>query len=144
MNLLPLFLISAASVGYETALTRYFAVAKWSEYGYWIISIAMAGLALSGVTVALVRAWLVRRQHTVRTIIPVALVAAAALGYHATTQNPFNPLQLQNPTTWLPQLGNIGLYYLYLLPFFFLVGLYISLAFVLNGQRNRRHLRRPT
>ena len=27
----PLFLISAAAVGYEIALTRYFAVAKWSE-----------------------------------------------------------------------------------------------------------------
>jgi hypothetical protein len=30
-SLLPLFLISGAAVGYEIALTRYFAVAKWSE-----------------------------------------------------------------------------------------------------------------
>ena len=29
MNLFPLFLVSLAAVGYETALTRYFAVAKW-------------------------------------------------------------------------------------------------------------------
>jgi hypothetical protein len=27
----PLFLVSLAAVGLETALTRYFAVAKWSE-----------------------------------------------------------------------------------------------------------------
>ena len=46
-SLLPLFLISGAAVGYEIALTRYFAVAKWSEYGYWVISIVMAGFALS-------------------------------------------------------------------------------------------------
>ena len=32
--MLPLFLISMAIVGFEIALTRYFAVAKWSEYGY--------------------------------------------------------------------------------------------------------------
>ena len=43
--LVPLFLVSLAAVGYETALTRYFAVAKWSEYGYWVISIVMAGFA---------------------------------------------------------------------------------------------------
>ncbi len=46
-RLLPLFLVSAAAVGYEIALTRYFAVAKWSEYGYWVISIVMVGFALS-------------------------------------------------------------------------------------------------
>ena len=49
--LIPLFLIAMGVVGIENALTRYFAVAKWSEYGYWIISIVMAGFALSGVVV---------------------------------------------------------------------------------------------
>jgi len=44
MNLLSLFFVSLAAVGYETALTRYFAVAKWSEYGYWVISIVMVAL----------------------------------------------------------------------------------------------------
>ena len=55
MNLLPLFLVSLAAVGYETALTRYFAVAKWSEYGYWVISNVLAGFAFSGVAMALAR-----------------------------------------------------------------------------------------
>ena len=53
--LVPLFLVSRAAVGYETALTRYFAVAKWSEYGYWVISIVMVGFALSGVVLSLWR-----------------------------------------------------------------------------------------
>ncbi|MBV9785825.1 MAG: hypothetical protein JO264_18630 [Acidisphaera sp.] len=134
-SLWPLFLISAGSVGYEIALTRYFAVAKWSEYGYWVISIVMAGLALSGVTVALARTALLRRAAVLQPVLPVLLIAAAALGYHFTTANPFNPLQLQNPTTWLPQLANIGGYYACLLPFFFLTGLYISLSFVVNDRR---------
>ena len=135
MSLLPLFLISGAAVAYEIALTRYFAVAKWSEYGYWVISIVMVGFALSGVTIALVRDWAVRHGAALLTWLPVALILTAAGGYQATTANPFNPLQLQNAVTFLPQLGYIGLYYAVLLPFFFLTGLYISLTFVLNEDR---------
>lgn len=138
MSLLPLFLISGAAVAYEIALTRYFAVAKWSEYGYWVISIVMVGFALSGVTVALARDWAVRHGAALLAWLPVALVLTAAGGYQATTANPFNPLQLQNAVTFLPQLGYIALYYAVLLPFFFLTGLYISLTFVLNEDRVAR------
>lgn len=60
LSLLPLFLVSAATVGFEIALTRYFAVAKWSEYGYWVISIVLAGFAFSGVVMALARDWFAR------------------------------------------------------------------------------------
>jgi hypothetical protein len=130
--LIPLFLIAMGVVGIENALTRYFAVAKWSEYGYWIISIVMAGFALSGVVVALFRDAVARHGVFLRTLLPAAMVLAAALGYQAVTANPFNPLQLQNPSTWPDQVRNIGLYYAVLLPFFFLAGLYISLIFILN------------
>ncbi len=60
---------------------------------------------------------------------------AAAIGYYFTTTNPFNPLQLQNEVTWEPQLWNIAGYYLSLLPFFFLAGVFVSLSFVLNADR---------
>jgi hypothetical protein len=133
--LLPLFLVSMAAVGYETALTRYFAVAKWSEYGYWVISIVMVGFAFSGVLLALCRDRAARHGETLLAALPALLVAAAAIGFHLTTTNPFNPLQLQNPTTWQPQLWNIFLYYACLLPFFFLTGLFISLTFVLHADR---------
>ncbi len=134
-SLMPIFLISAAAVGFEIALTRYFAVAKWSEYGYWVISIVMVGFALSGVTIALVRDWAVRQAALLLTWLPVALILTAAAGYRLTTQNPFNPLQLQNAATYGPQLWNIAIYYAVLLPFFFLTGLYISLTFVVNEDR---------
>jgi spermidine synthase len=133
-SLMPLFLVSAGAVGFESALTRYFAVAKWSEYGYWVISIVMVGFALSGVAMALLRDPLARIGPTLRAILPALMTAAAAGGYYLTTQNPFNPLELQNPATWAPQLTNIALYYAYLLPFYFLTGLYISLTFVLNAR----------
>src|SRR5271165_5347268 len=99
MNLVPLFLVSLAAVGYETALTRYFAVAKWSEYGYWVISIVMVGFALSGVVLALFRDALARRSEFLLASLPAALVGAAAAGFWFTAANPFNPLQLQNPAT---------------------------------------------
>lgn len=130
--LMPLFLIALGVVGIENALTRYFAVAKWSEYGYWIISIVMAGFALSGVFVALFRDTVAKSGVVLRAILPAAMILAAAFGFQMVTANPFNPLQLQNPTTWPDQVRNIGLYYAALLPFFFLAGLYISLIFVLN------------
>ncbi|GLR67660.1 hypothetical protein GCM10010909_23410 [Acidocella aquatica] len=131
---LPLFLVSAAAVGMETALTRYFAVASWSDYGYWVISIVMVGFAFSGVFLALAREFLVKRAAGLFAILPAVLVASGALGYFAAIINPFNPLQLQNPATYLPQLANIGLYYVALLPFFFGAGLFISLSFVTNAQ----------
>jgi len=135
MKLPPLFLVSLASVGIETALTRYFALASWSDYGYWVISIVMVGFALSGITLALGRDTLVKHANILLAILPACLVASAAIGYCFTILNPFNPLQLQNQVTYLPQLGNIFLYYAALLPFFFLAGLFISLCFVLNSNR---------
>ncbi|MBV8093292.1 MAG: hypothetical protein JO110_08655 [Acetobacteraceae bacterium] len=137
---LPLFFVSFTAVGYEIALTRYFAVAKWSEYGYWVISIVMAGFALSGVVLALCRDWFVRHSAVLMAALPAALLAAAALGFFCTIINPFNPLQLQNPATFASQLWNIGGYYAGLLPFFFLAGLFIGLNFVLNaGQIGRAY-----
>ena len=133
--LLPLFLISAASIGFEIALTRYFAVAKWSEYGYWVISIVMVGFALSGVVLALFRDAFARNAAWLFAALPALLIAAAAIGFHLTTTNPFNPLQLQNQATWSAQLGNIAGYYASLLPFFFLTGIYVSLSFVVHAGR---------
>ena len=102
MALLPLLLVSLASTGIEIALTRYFAVASWSEYGYWVISIVMAGFALSGVFVALARDWLERHAAWLFAFLPAALIATAACGYALVIRNPFNPLQLQNPVTIAP------------------------------------------
>ncbi|MBX7250003.1 MAG: hypothetical protein K1X35_13290 [Caulobacteraceae bacterium] len=133
-SLLPLFLISLGVVGIENALTRYFAVSAWSEYGYWIISIVMAGFALSGVFVALFRETVERAGIWLRALLPAAMVLAAAWGFREVTANPFNPLQLQNPVTWVGEVRNIGLYYAALLPFFFLAGTYISLIFVQNDR----------
>ena len=135
MRLAPLFLISAGTVGLETALTRYFAVSKWSEYGYWVISIVLAGFALSGVAMAVLRPWAARHAAVLLAWLPPLLILVAAGGWWGVVANPFNPLQLQNAATYAPELVNIALYYAALLPFFFLTGFYISLVFITNDSR---------
>ena len=132
-SLWPLFLVSGAAVGFEIALTRYFAVAKWSEYGYWVISIVMVGFALSGVVMALFRDAFARNGPWLLAALPTFLILTAAAGFWFTGANPFNPLQLQNAATWQPQLWNIAGYYAALLPFFFLTGTFVSLSFVLHA-----------
>ncbi|MEO8713680.1 MAG: hypothetical protein ABI369_01565, partial [Acetobacteraceae bacterium] len=133
--LAPVFLVSFSAVAFEIALTRFFAVTAWSEYGYWVISIVMAGFALSGVALALARETAARHGARLLRALPALLVLAAGLGFRATAANPFNPLQLQNPVTWISQLWNIAGYYTALLPFFFLAGLFIGVSFVLNARR---------
>lgn len=126
------FLVALAAIAFEVLLTRYFAIASWAEYGYWVISIAMVGYAFSGVLLALFRDAAIR--HGERLLLPIAilLMLACAGGFYFATVNPFNPQQLQNPLLWKTQLLNIGGYYLALFPFFFLSGLFLSLCFVMN------------
>ncbi len=133
--LAPLFVISLTAIGFEIALTRYFAIASWSEYGYWVISIAMAGFAASGVILSLFKDFFLRRWQECLSATPVFLIIAAAAGFHLATINPFNPLELQDPALWLDQLGNIWQYYAALFPFFFLAGGYVGLCFLVFQDR---------
>src|SRR5580658_1148303 len=125
-----LFAVSAASIGFEIMLTRYFAIASWSEYGYWVISIAMAGYSASGVALSLFRDFFFRKAHRFFFFIPLLLPPLACLGFYLVTLNPFNPLELQDPELWADQFQNIAKYYAALFPVFFLSGLYISLSFL--------------
>jgi len=134
-RLFPLFLACFVSIGYEIALTRFFALSSWSEYGYWIISIAMVGLAASGTVAALAARPLVRLARLLLVLLPILMMVAATVGWHWTTLVPFNPLELQNRQLWGAQLFNIAQCYAALFPFFFLVGLYVSLVFVLNASQ---------
>jgi SAM-dependent methyltransferase len=127
---MALFAVSAASIGFEIMLTRYFAIASWSEYGYWVISIAMAGYSASGVVLSLFKDYFFRHAHHFFFFIPLLLPPLACLGFYMVTQNPFNPLEFQNLDLWTDQLGNIAKYYGMLFPVFFLSGLYISLSFL--------------
>lgn len=117
--LLPLFMISLAAVAFEISLTRFFGIASWSEYGYWVISITMVGIAVSGVALSVAQDWFLARQKAVFRYAPALMIVAAAGGYWVSTAIKFNPLELQNHATMSTQLLNIGAYYLALFPSFF-------------------------
>jgi hypothetical protein len=91
-SLLPLLLVSAASLGFEVNLTRYFAIASWSEYGYWIISIVMVGLSISGLVLSLFKNAFLKHSSLLLFAIPLALMIAGTLGFYGATLIPFNPL----------------------------------------------------
>lgn len=129
-KLVPLFLISMALVGYEITLTRWFSIVSWSEYGYWVISITMVGIAASGVVLNLTKDWLLARLDLALEALPLLLIAALAAGYLALTVIDFNPLALQNQATMGTQLWKIAGYYAALFPYFFLGGTFIGLYFI--------------
>lgn len=130
MRYLGIFLVCLASIAFEIFLVRHFAITSWSEYGYWVISMAMAGYSMSGVLLCLAGRAFQRRQETLFWTLPAAMALCCALGYAALGRIPFNPLELQNQALAAGQLANIGLYYLALFPFFFLSGLYVGLTFL--------------
>ena len=127
---LAVLLVSMSGIAFEVMLTRYFAIASFSEFGYWVISMAMVGYALSGVLLSIFSSFFVKMHRALLFALPVLLMLVAIAGFHLTTINPFNPLALENPVLWKTQLVNIGLYYLALFPFFFLVGSFLGLNFM--------------
>jgi hypothetical protein len=134
--LAPLVLVALASVGYEIALTRWFAIVSWSEYGYWVISITMVGIAASGVVLNLAKDWLLAHPDRPRiafAVLPALLLVSLAGGYLAVAAIDFNPLALQNHATMSAQLWKIAGYYAALFPFFFLSGAFIGLYFIVYG-----------
>lgn len=115
--LLPVGLISAATLSYEVLLMRLFSIVQWQYFAYMIISIALLGFGASGSFVALARRPLVERY-------PAAFAASAALfgitavaSFAGAERLPFNPLEI----VWNPgQLGWLAASYaLLFLPFFF-------------------------
>ena len=130
MRYLGIFLVCLASIAFEIFLVRHFAITNWSEYGYWVISMAMAGYSISGVVLCLFGPAFERRQGALFYALPVAMMLCCALGYAALGRIPFNPLELQNQELFAGQLVNIGKYYLALFPFFFTSGLYVGLSFL--------------
>ena len=128
--LASLFLVSVFGLSFETFLSRFFAIALFSDYSYWVISLALLGYSFGGVILTLAPEHFRRNHERYQLLIPPLLIGAAVLAFVLLRGNPFNPLQLQNEVLWKSQVGNIFLYYAGLFPVFFLTGLYIGMVFL--------------
>ena len=126
---LTILLCSLASLAYEVTLTRLFSIALWYHFAFMIISIAMLGLAASGVALAL-QPRLKELDHLglysllLGIAIPVSSLVANLI--------PFDPVQLAWDWT---QLLHVGLLYLVLAVPFFCCGLVIATAFAVQSTR---------
>ena len=52
-TLASLFLVSLFGLSFETFLSRFFALALFSDYSYWVISLALLGYSFGGVLLTL-------------------------------------------------------------------------------------------
>lgn len=93
----PLFVVSLVAIGYEIALTRYFAIANWSEYGYWVISITMVGFAVSGVVLSLFKDFFFKKADVILFLTPPFLMVFGAAGYYFVSINPSIRLNCRTP-----------------------------------------------
>lgn len=123
-------LISFFVMAMEVSLTRYFATATFSTYGYFIISIALFGFSVSGTLLTLFQPFFVRHQRALLFALPLILMPVTMGSYLLLGLNDFNILEFQNRLLWGKQISNIALYYLVLFFPYFFAGLYIGIAFI--------------
>lgn len=133
-----LFLVSLFNIAFELSLTRFFSIRNGAVYGYWIISIVMVGYAFSGVVVSMARVFFERNRHRLITFIPPLLIAVTVVSYLLTQTVHFNPFELQHDQLIVKQMLNILLYYAYVFPIYFLIGIYVNLIFIHHYQEISR------
>ncbi len=112
-----LALVSASILAYEVLLIRLFSIVQWHHFTYMVISIALLGFGASGTFLALTRDWLLPRFAAAFAVSAALFGLTAFLGYVAGQSLPFNAPAL----IWEPRqlLFLLGLYVIFLVPFFF-------------------------
>ena len=110
-------LVSAATLLFEIALTRIFAVTQGYHFAFLAISLALLGFGASGTALAIVPALASRDIRPLMAGAGLLFAVAATGGLYVTNVLPFDAYTL----LWEPsQLGYLALYYLALaVPFFF-------------------------
>ena len=122
-------LVSAAILGYEILLLRFFSITYWHHFAFMIISLALLGFGASGTVIALARKWLSQRL-TPAFVATATLFGISALGALVVTKSvPYNPLEL----VWdVRQPVYLTLHYLVLAVPFLCGGFAIGLALSCN------------
>ena len=128
---LVLILVSAAMLGFQVALTRFFALAQGSHLAFMAVSLALLGAGASGTYLSL--------KPATKPGLPQTLTLSAALftlslpaSYFVINYLPFDAYRL----AWEPvQFVWLGLYYLALTVPFFFSGIIIGAALATQPER---------
>ncbi len=132
---LGLFLLAAAALLLEIALTRIFAITQFYHFAFMTVSVALLGYGASGTVLSLAPGW--RRPPTTRRLAVIALLfAGAALGgYLLADWLPFDSYTI----AWeRRQAAFLAMYFLSLAVPFFCAGLGIALALAAAPARAHR------
>lgn len=110
-------IISASALAYEVLLMRLFSIIQWHHFAYMIISLALLGYGISGVTLALNRDRLVQLFPPLIIANMLLFSCSAPMCFLLAQHIPFNPAEM----LWTPvQLLDLcGIYLILALPFFF-------------------------
>ena len=130
------FLVSAAVLLLQVALTRIFSFTIWYHFAYVTISVALLGYGASGTLLA-VRPSLAGRLPHRRLSLFAALFSVAVLAaLWGAARVPFHPFELTKAPR--PQIGWMVLSYGLVTAPFFLAGCAVSLALKLRAERVSR------
>jgi len=126
-----LILLSAATLAFQVALTRFFSLAQGHHFAFMAISLALLGIGASGTYLSLRSAGRVAWQRTFLGATGLFVVSLPA-AYLAINYLPFDAYRI----AWEPvQLLWLGLYYLALAVPFFFSGLVVGVALVAHPGR---------
>lgn len=129
---LSIFVISAASIGYEILLMRLLSIVQWSHFAYMIISLALLGFGVSGTVLAITRRWALGHFAWVYAA-NATLFGLSSVGCYATAQLiPFNPLEIA--WDYAQHAYVFAIYLILSVPFFFAANC-IGLVFTRFGGR---------
>ncbi|MGD1149049.1 MAG: hypothetical protein ABR961_13990 [Thermoanaerobaculaceae bacterium] len=136
--LLPIGMVGAATLLFEILLTRIFSVTMWYHFAFVAISLALFGIAASGVAVAIVPA-LSRSSAAFERLACAALGFGLAIpfAFFLDRQIPFIPFDVAGAGFWpsvQPHLLFFAKFLVLSVPFFF-SGLTIALAFLYSPVR---------
>lgn len=120
------FLVSAATIVFEVALTRVFSVAQWYHFAFMTVSLALLGFGASGTFLTLFPRLLKRDLNSLLTTVCVLCAVGVLGGYLVSNHVPFDSYQIVYDRR---QIVYLAVYYLSLAVPFFFSGL--AVAFVL-------------
>jgi SAM-dependent methyltransferase len=98
-------LASAATIGLELTLTRIFSVTMYYHFAFMVISVAMLGLSVAGVSIYLFPKLFERREPLAAAVFMLAFAVLVPWTLKTTLAN---PLSLDH---WRQNLGRLGLLY---------------------------------
>jgi spermidine synthase len=111
------FLLSAATLVFEIALTRVFSVAQWYHFAFMTVSLALLGLGASGTLLAVFPRLLRRDLASLVTVLSLLFSVSVVGGYLVCNLVPFDSYQIALDRR---QIGYFVIYYLSLaVPFCF-------------------------